>query len=74
VTDHLVSPDLLEIMQCPSCAGELREQPEPAALVCQRCGLQYPVRDGIPVMLIDEATPSEPVTLPDKPSPEDPSP
>jgi hypothetical protein len=73
VTDHLVSPDLLEIMQCPSCAGELREQQEPAALVCQRCGLQYPVRDGIPVMLIDEATPSVQGTLPEKPSQEDPS-
>lgn len=59
MTSHLVSPDLLAIMQCPACAGELRERLEPPALVCQVCGLQYPVRDGIPVMLVDEATPSE---------------
>lgn len=57
MTGHLISPDLLEIMQCPSCAGELFERAEPPALVCRSCGLQYPVREGIPVMLIDEATP-----------------
>ncbi|MCL1692184.1 MAG: Trm112 family protein [Actinomycetia bacterium] len=46
-------------MQCPSCTGTLVERPDPPALVCSECGLQYPVRDGIPVMLIDEATPSD---------------
>jgi uncharacterized protein YbaR (Trm112 family) len=59
VTDHLIDPALLEIMQCPSCTGTLIERLEPAALVCSDCGLQYPVRDGIPVMLIDEAAPSD---------------
>jgi len=59
VTDHLIDPALLEIMQCPSCTGTLVERPSPPALVCSDCGLQYPVRDGIPVMLIDEATPSD---------------
>lgn len=59
MTDHLIDPALLEIMQCPSCAGTLVERPDPPALVCSECGLQYPVRDGIPVMLIDEATPSD---------------
>jgi len=59
MTDHLVAPELLEIMQCPSCAGSLSERPEPPALVCDACGLQYPVRDGIPQMLVDEATPAE---------------
>jgi uncharacterized protein YbaR (Trm112 family) len=59
MTDHLIDPALLEIMQCPSCTGTLVERPDPAALVCADCGLQYPVRDGIPVMLIDEATPSD---------------
>jgi len=59
VTDHLIDQELLAIMQCPSCAGTLKERLEPPALVCANCGLQYPVRDGIPVMLIEEATPSE---------------
>ncbi|MEN8238463.1 MAG: Trm112 family protein [Actinomycetota bacterium] len=55
--ESLVDPDLLEIMQCPSCAGELSQRLEPPALVCGICGLAYPVRDGIPVMLIEEASP-----------------
>ena len=59
MTDHLIDPALLEIMQCPSCTGTLIERLDPPVLVCSDCGLQYPVRDGIPVMLIDEATPSD---------------
>lgn len=54
--NSLISPDLLAIMQCPACTGELVERMEPPALVCQgECGRAYPVRDGIPVMLIEEA-------------------
>jgi hypothetical protein len=52
--DTLISPDLLGIMQCPKCTGKLAERPEPPALVCADCGHAYPVRDGIPVMLLDE--------------------
>lgn len=50
-----VSADLLAIMQCPACGGELVERADPQSLVCTDCGLAYPVRDGIPIMLIDEA-------------------
>jgi len=53
--DTLVPPELLAIMQCPACAGSLTERPDPPALVCGSCGRAYPVRDGIPVMLVDEA-------------------
>jgi uncharacterized protein YbaR (Trm112 family) len=59
VTDHLIDQELLAIMQCPSCSGALTERFEPPALVCVDCGLQYPVRDGIPVMLVEEAVPAE---------------
>ncbi len=52
----LVPADLLEIMQCPSCGGTLQETTEPSALACTGCGLRYPVEEGIPVMLIEEAT------------------
>ena len=52
--DTLISPDLLAIMQCPLCAGELAERNEPSALVCQKCGHAYPVIDGIPNMVVDE--------------------
>ena len=59
MADHLIDEELLAIMQCPACTGTLTERAEPPALVCSECGLQYPVRDGIPVMLIEEATPSD---------------
>ncbi len=54
-----IAPELLAIIVCPACHGELAlAEVEPAAqpeLVCQGCGLAYPVRDGIPVLLVDEA-------------------
>lgn len=57
MTEPLIDPALLEIMQCPADAGPLSEQHDPDALVCGDCRRQYPVRDGIPVMLVDEALP-----------------
>ena len=57
--DTLVPPELLAIMQCPACTGDLAERPDPPALVCAACGRAYPVRDGIPVMLVDEAERTE---------------
>jgi len=51
----LLPDGLLEIMQCPACAGSLTEVAEPPSLLCDGCGLRYPVENGIPVMLIEEA-------------------
>ena len=48
---------LLEILVCPKCKGELEYDEREASLTCRTCGLRYPVRDDIPVLLIDEATP-----------------
>lgn len=48
---------LLEILVCPKCKGELEHRMDPEALVCHRCELKYPIQDGIPVMLVDEAEP-----------------
>ena len=55
-----LSDQLLAIIVCPDCHGDLtpvETAPESGAgeLVCQSCGLAYPVRDGIPVLLVDEA-------------------
>lgn len=47
--------ELMQILACPQCKGGLSRREEPEALVCGECRLAYPVRDGIPVMLIDEA-------------------
>ena len=51
----LIAPELKAILVCPSCHGDLREDLENSKLECTQCGLRYPVTDGIPVMLIDEA-------------------
>ena len=53
----MIDPALLEIIVCPDCHGDLALVGESAAaeLVCQSCGLAYPVRDDIPVLLVDEA-------------------
>jgi uncharacterized protein len=52
-----LDPLLLEILACPRCHSTLRVDDEAQELVCtsDSCGLAYPVRDDIPVMLIDEA-------------------
>ncbi|CAN5297089.1 MAG: Trm112 family protein [Acidimicrobiia bacterium] len=51
----LIAPELLAIMQCVRCAGRLEPQTEPPSLLCTGCGLRYPVVDGVPVMLLEEA-------------------
>ena len=48
---------LLEILRCPVDAGELAERIDQPALVCASCGRAYPVRDGVPIMLVEEADP-----------------
>ena len=53
-----LSPELLEILVCPRCKGELEHATEPEeTLACRACRLVYAVEDDIPIMLIDEATP-----------------
>lgn len=51
----MISLELLQLLACPKCKGEVRYEPHPESLVCPACALRYPVRDNIPVMLIDEA-------------------
>ena len=53
----MVSQELLEILRCPACVREkdgLLEYYREAWLICQDCGRKYPIKDDIPVMLIDE--------------------
>ncbi|MBM4270084.1 MAG: Trm112 family protein [Deltaproteobacteria bacterium] len=52
-----ISAELLEILVCPKCKGEIELTPTGDALTCGACRLRYRVEDDIPVMLIDEATP-----------------
>jgi uncharacterized protein YbaR (Trm112 family) len=50
-----VDPKLLEILVCPLTKGPLRYDAERQELVSTRAGLAFPIRDGIPIMLVDEA-------------------
>ena len=51
----MIDEKLLEILACPACKGNIEHDEENEKLICQECGRRYPIRDGIPVMLIDEA-------------------
>jgi len=51
-----ISEQLLEILVCPACRAKVELKPDGSALKCVACKRVYPIRDDIPVMLIDEAT------------------
>jgi hypothetical protein len=50
-----ISEELLEILACPKCKGDIYLNEKKDGLICDRCRLLYEIRDGIPIMLIDEA-------------------
>lgn len=54
-TPRLVDPQLLEILVCPLTKASLRYDAAQHELISDKAGLAYPIRDGIPIMLVDEA-------------------
>ena len=50
-----IDPKLLEILACPACDDRPPVRQEGDRLICDQCHRRYPIRDGIPVMLVDEA-------------------
>ena len=50
-----ISEQLLEILVCPACRARVELKPDKSGLKCIECKRVYPIRDDIPVMLIDEA-------------------
>ena len=50
-----LSPELLEILACPDCKGELEYDRENEKLICHQCRLRFSIEGDIPIMLIDEA-------------------
>ena len=52
-----ISKELLDILACPKCKGDLVVTEQQDGLICNACRLMFPIRDDIPIMLIDEATP-----------------
>ena len=59
-----LDPALLEILACPNCRADLRVDDSRNELVCTSCGYAYPVRDDIPVLLVDEARKPDDTTGP----------
>lgn len=50
-----LSEELLDILVCPKCKGRVTLREDASGLVCVACALSYAIREGIPVMLVDEA-------------------
>jgi uncharacterized protein len=55
----VISNELLEILACPKCKGEIHLNKSQDGLICDKCRLMYEIRDDIPIMLIEEAIPIE---------------
>ena len=51
----MIDEELLKILVCPKCKGDLEYKPEPERLICNNCRLIYRIEDNIPNMLIEEA-------------------
>ncbi|MFN3466467.1 MAG: Trm112 family protein [Candidatus Brocadiales bacterium] len=49
----MIDKELLEILACPLCKTEVRLEGE--KIVCTQCGRRYPIKDDIPIMLVEEA-------------------
>lgn len=50
-----VQKELMDILACPKCKGDIRLSDNEDGLICDNCKLLYPIKDDIPVMLVDEA-------------------
>lgn len=55
MNSHQIDPKLLEILVCPVSRGPLIYDPEKGELISEKAGLAYPIREGVPIMLADEA-------------------
>lgn len=55
-------PDVIEILACPRCHGQLVFMSDESAFECRQCRLAYPVRDAIPDFLVDHALPLDGAT------------
>jgi uncharacterized protein YbaR (Trm112 family) len=54
-----INKELLDILACPKCKGNVHLNEKEDGIICDSCKLMYPIKDDIPVMLIDEAIPIE---------------
>lgn len=52
-----LNAELLEILACPQCKGDVRLNAAEDGLICDQCRLVYEIKDDIPIMLVDQAKP-----------------
>ncbi|MBN1498539.1 MAG: Trm112 family protein [Spirochaetes bacterium] len=55
----MIDSKLLEILACPECREDVEYDAKNEKLICTGCGLKYPVKNGIPVMIVEEAEKSD---------------
>lgn len=58
----MLDPQLLDLLACPRCKGEIVASADGEWLICASCSVRYPVREGIPILLLGEAQPLPPST------------
>jgi uncharacterized protein YbaR (Trm112 family) len=51
----MLDPELLKILACPKCKGQVCLSDDGDVLICEECRLRYPVRDDIPILLVEES-------------------
>jgi len=51
----MIDKELLQILACPACKADVELSADKNKIICKGCGKKYPIKDGIPIMLIDEA-------------------
>jgi len=51
----MIKKELLDILACPKCKGEVKLNEQKDGLICEKCLLIYEIRDDIPIMLVEEA-------------------
>lgn len=52
-----IDKELLDILACPKCKNDLTLSPDETSIICNTCRVRYPIKDDIPILLIDEAIP-----------------
>ena len=58
----MIDTKLLDILACPACKGDIEYDAKNEKILCTECARKYPVKDGIPVMLVDEAELDQQIT------------
>jgi len=65
----MIDREFDDVLACPQCKGPLAVDRESSVVRCERCRRRYPVQDGFPILLVDEAVSERPPSLPRRRTP-----